>query len=493
MVLSTIGLIILSSFILLACTNAVPSSKPLNVAKPNIIVIMTDDATAADMDVMLKTRELIGKKGITFTNSFVDFPICCPSRASFLTGQAAHNHQVLGNAVLRHGGYQTFKATQDNSLPIWLQKGGYFTAHMGKYLNGFSAADGIPPGWNLWNGIADDEGSYSYYNYTINNNGVPHRYGKTPIDYKTDVQTQKAAEFIAAQKNATQPFFLWLAPQAPHTKTPESQNESGVPDPAPRHIDALSSIALPMLPSFNEADMSDKPEFMKLLPPLTSAQIEEITHLFKRRRESLLAVDDMVERVVKSLEAAGKLENTYIFYTSDNGWMTGEHRRPGAKYVAYEESVRVPLLIRGPGIPADETRNQLVNNLDMVATIEELTQISPERLPDGHTLTPLFKQADAPWRSVILFQGMDQNSFPNVATVFGRYQAVRTQQYKYIEHLSEKGLFEQEFYDLAKDPYELESRPKDPSYSAVVEALQKTLATLKNCAGESCWITKPHP
>jgi N-acetylglucosamine-6-sulfatase len=492
-VLSNIGLFILCGFMLLGCENSAPSNKTLNTAKPNIVVIMTDDATAADMDVMLKTRDIIGKKGITFTNSFVDFPICCPSRASFLTGQAAHNHQVLGNGPLRHGGYQTFKPTQNNSLPVWLQKGGYFTVHMGKYLNGFSAADGIPPGWNLWNGIADDQGSYSYYNYTINENGVPHFYGDSPIDYKTDVQSQKATEFIAAQKNSTQPFFLWLAPQAPHTKTPESADESGVPDPAPRHINALSTMALPMLPSFNEADMSDKPEFMKLLPPLTNANVEEISNLFKRRRESLLAVDDMVERVISSLETAGKLENTYIFFTSDNGWMAGEHRRPGAKYVVYEESIRVPLLIRGPGIPASETRAQLVNNLDMVATIEQLTQISPERIPDGHTLTPLFKHSDTPWRSAILLQGMDQNNFPNVASVFGRYQAVRTQHYKYIEHLSEKGLFEQEFYDLAKDPYELESRPKDPSYLAVVEALQKTLTTLKNCTGESCWITSPQP
>lgn len=486
---SKIGLLIVSCLILIGCASLTLTSKTPRSVQPNIIVIMSDDATAADMDVMLKVQEMIGKKGITFTNSFVDFPICCPSRVSFLTGQAAHNHQVLGNTPLRHGGYQTFKPTQDSSLPVWLQKGGYITAYMGKYLNGILSSDGIPPGWNLWNGIADDQGSYNYYKYTINENGVPHFYGNRPEDYKTDVQAQKATEFIAAQKDSIHPFFLWLAPQAPHTKTSEAADESGVPEPAARHIKALDSMALPMPPSFNEADMSDKPEFMKLLPTLTQADVEEITNLFKRRRESLLAVDDMVERVIKSLEAAGKLENTYIFYTSDNGWMTGEHRRPAAKYVVYEESVRVPLLVRGPGIPAGEQRAQLVNNLDIVATIEQLAQLAPERIPDGHTLTPLFKNSETPWRTAILLQGMDQNNFPNVASIFGRYQAVRTQQYKYIEHLSENGLFEQEFYDLSKDPFELESRPKDPAYLDTVESLRKTLTKLKTCAGETCWIT----
>lgn len=461
-----------------------PPAPPL----PNIIVIMTDDQRMDEMDVMPKTRSLIGDQGLTFTNSFVDFPLCCPSRASFLTGQAAHNTGILGNSPSDNGGYLLFKPTQNNSLPVWLQGIGYVTAHMGKYLNGFTGSESIPPGWSLWNGIADDQGGIQYYNYTINNNGVLNTYGSTAADYKTDVQTQRANDFISQQQNSSQPFFLWLAPLSPHTKFGDV---FGPPDPAPRHVGLFNNMPLPLPPNFNEADMSDKPNFMQSLPSLNTSAVSTITDRFRRRKESLLAVDDMVESVINSLQATGKLDNTYIVFTSDNGWENGEHRRPGDKQVVYEESIRVPLLIRGPGIPAGEARNQLVNNLDLVATIEELTTVIPGRIPDGRSLVPLFQNPATPWRSSLLAQGIDWDF--GVSGSPGRFQTVRTDRYKYSEHLSSAAGFEKEFYDLIIDPYELVNQQNNLAYASIIEDLTNRLSILRSCIGSSCWITTPEP
>ena len=467
---------------------------------PNIVVIMTDDQDdTGSMAVMPKTLNLIGNGGLIFKNSFVDFSLCCPSRASFLTGQAAHNTGVLSNGG-SDGGYAKFKPTQNNSLPVWLQQAGYTTAHMGKYLNGFSTAEGIPPGWSVWNGIADDAGGYQYYNYTINENGILHTYGSSPADYKTDVQAQKASDFIMSKKNSGQPFFLWLAPLAPHLAQPEGTVPGGgnaiPPVPAPRHAGLFNSMPLPQPPNFNETDISDKPGFMSLYPLLDASATAFTTDTFRKQRETLLAVDDMVEKVFTALQNAGKLDNTIIVFTSDNGFLIGQHRVPLTKYLVYEESIRVPLIIRGPGIPKGQFRNQLVNNLDLVATIEDLARVVPGRIPDGHSLVPLFQDASAPWRTSLLVQGMDKVDVGSLAqkqTTFGRYQAARTNNYMYAEHNGSYYGFEKEFYDLVADPYELTSRPNDPAYASVVADLQGKLNTLRNCAGTPCWMTSAEP
>jgi N-acetylglucosamine-6-sulfatase len=473
------------------------ASKAISVidSRPNIVVIMTDDQDdMGSMSVMPKTRSLIGNQGLTFTNSFNDFPLCCPSRASFLTGQAAHNTGVLSNSSAENGGYAAFQPTEGNSLPVWLQQAGYRTVHMGKYLNGFGPSNPIPPGWTNWQGIADGQGAYYYYNYAINRNGVLQFYGESASEYKTDVQAQDAENFIASQQGSAQPFFLWLNPLAPHMSMDPANPTSLIqlpPVPAPRHLGVYDNLPLPNRPNFNEADVSDKPEFVKLFPFLDSAGITNVTTHFHRRRESLLSVDDLVERVVNALQAAGKLSNTYIIFTSDNGDFEGQHRRPGYKMLVYEESIRVPLLIRGPGIPAGETRSQLVNNLDLVATMEELTGITPGRAPDGRSLVPLFQNASSPWRTSLLVQGVDK--VQGLAPLYGRYQAIRTNRFVYAEHNGAYFGFEREFYDLAADPYQLTSKPADPAYASIVSDLQSRLNTLRTCAGANCWMTTPEP
>jgi arylsulfatase A-like enzyme len=456
--------------------------------RPNIIVIMTDDQDATSISYMEKLKNLLQKRGVTFKNSFVEFPVCCPSRASFLTGQVAHNHTILGNLPETGGGYAKFKQTEYNSLPVWLQGAGYKTALIGKYLNGYGKEvdpKHVPPGWDYWRGLVDNS-TYQYYGYTINKNGTLVTYGTSTSDYQTDVLTNEAISFIESQRNSDQPLFMWITPMAPHAAV-KSFSESN-PEPAIRHKGVFSNLSLPRPPSFNEEDMSDKPQFMQQHPLLSEADISFLTKHYRDRMETLLAVDDMVERIVNKLSELGKLENTVIIYTSDNGYFHGEHRRKGNKYLVYEESIRVPLIITGPGFPENVVRNELVNNLDVVATIVDLARVVPGRVLDGKSLLPLLKSNYTPWRTGMLIEGSDQDG-TNPRKFHGSYWAIRTNSYVYVEH--ENG--EKEFYDLKNDPYQLTSKHNDPTYYNVMNFLKEKLQALKSCKGDSCWIEDKIP
>lgn len=459
-------------------------STPPASGQPNIIVIMTDDQDDIDsLSVMPKTRALLQSKGMTFTNSMVDFPVCCPARASFLTGQSAHNSTIIGNETATDGGYIKLLPTEGNTLPVWLKNAGYMTAFMGKYMNGYGTADvggqtHVPPGWEKWYGLVDPT-TYRFYNYTINENGTLRTYGETDADYQTDVLAEKAVSFISSESASSQPFFLWLTPVAPHVAMVTYRGNN--PEPAPRHVGTLSTLSLPQPPSFNEADMFDKPLFMQEHTLVDAASAER---LYRNRRESLRAVDDMVERVVSALEATGKLNNTFIIFTSDNGFFHGEHRRNNNKYLVYEESIQVPLIIRGPGIPENESRSQLVNNLDVVATIVEKAQATPGRTLDGRSLSSLFGSALPAWRTALLVQGNDQTG-SNPRAFAGRYKAVRTPTSIYVAH--ETG--EEELYDLATDPYQLQSVHAHGAYTTLKEKLRQILNTLRTCLGSTCWYT----
>ncbi|MFA5830399.1 MAG: LamG-like jellyroll fold domain-containing protein [Candidatus Paceibacterota bacterium] len=461
--------------------------------RPNIVVIMTDDQDdTGSMAIMPKTKQLLIDQGITFKNSFVDFPLCCPSRASFLTSQYAHNSGVMGNDLPNDGGYLKLLPTDVNTLPVWLEDAGYNTALIGKYLNGFEAfAPKVPPGWRTWIGLVN---TYAYYNYTINENGFVHSFGSTPEEYQTDVLATKAADYIGSNADSSKPFFLWLAPVAPHLGSPSPIG----PEPAPRYKNLFSSLALPTPPNFNEADVSDKPTYLRELTPLMNTTLLNLaTESFRRRRESILSVDDMVEKVVNALKAAGKYDNTVIVYTSDNGYYHGEHRRPMRKMWVYEESIRVPLVISGPGIPKGQIRNQMVLNLDVTATVLDLAKALPGRQNDGGSLVPIIKNDLAPWRTAFLVEGIDQLiSDTGAPSLYGRYSAIRTLNYKYAEHVPLTNLSavpEKEMYNLSSDPYEMTSVHDNSSYGSAKSSLKNTFDILKTCAGPSCWITTPEP
>lgn len=437
------------------------------LAAPNVVVVMTDDQDLRSMQVLDRTRGLLARAGTTFRNFFVTTPRCCPSRATFLTGQYAHNHGVIGGS----GGYSAaeFQDFRDgNTLPVALRRAGYRTGYVGKYLNGYGD-DGanpryIPPGWDSWRAPVRGTATHQF-DYVLNENGQLQRYGSRPRDYQTDVYARKAASFIE-QAGGTRPFFLTVAPSAPH-------GERGIdaarnPRPAPRYGGAFEGKALPTPPSFNEADVSDKPTFIRRVDRLGRSERTALRERYQDRLASLLAVDDAVATIVSALRASGELGSTVVIFTSDNGFLLGEHRLT-EKTVLYEESARVPLLVRGPGFPAGTARGQITANIDLAPTILDLAGAEPLRTMDGISLLPLARDPSAEsGRDVLLENRLSA--------------AVRAPGNVYMRH----PLGEQELYDLGRDPFQLQSRHADPAYAPRRETLAARLRVLEDCAGQTC-------
>jgi N-acetylglucosamine-6-sulfatase len=440
------------------------------VSRPNVVVLMTDDQTVESMRVMPNVRTLLGDQGVTFDNNFVSYSLCCPSRSTFLTGQYAHNHGVWGNAPPT-GGY--YKLDHTNTLPVWLSRAGYQTIHLGKYLNGYGTRNKleIPPGWGEWQGSVDPS-TYRYYNYTLNENGKLVTFGTGAANYQTDVYSRKAVDIIRRQVVDPRPFFLWVAFLAPHSGGPRDPDDPAglaTPSPAPRHRNVFSTQALPTPPSFNEADVSDKPAAIRNRPALTASRIAAIRENYQQRLESLLAVDDAVAQIVNELAVTGQLDNTYILFTSDNGFFHGEHRVPSGKVLLYEPSIRVPLIVRGPGIPHGQHRSQFVANIDLAPTIVAATGAQPGRRMDGRSLIQFAQDR-------LFHSGRD------LLLETPSYSAIRTPNWLYAEHVNG----ERELYNLARDRFELSSLHADLSYTRMKTDLAMRLARLRGCAGPVC-------
>lgn len=466
--------------------------------RPNIIVIMTDDQDTATMSRLHNVQSLLIDKGITYKTNIVTYSKCCPSRASFVTGQYPHNNGVEANS-LPLGSYA--KLDNSNTMSLWLQNTGYYTGHIGKYLNHYGEQDTnltddleawqeIPAGYSEWYGTLDP-GTYYYYNYSMNENGRLVQYGNDPADYQTDVLAAKATDFIRRRANSTddKPFFLIVTPLAPHHTPAQPLG----PIPSPKYEGIFSHVSLPKPPGFNEADMSDKPPFMQKLPLLTNDDVRDMTTWYQHRLESLMSVDDMVEGVVDTLQETGQLSNTYIIFTSDNGWMQGEHRVFYGKEFAYEPSIRVPLVIRGPNIQnGGRIVKDLVTNIDLAPTIVELSGATPLKTMDGISLVPSFTGGALPQRSGVEVEcrdlfgpprgdaegGMEpENGLPTLD-----YYAIRTGQYIYVKYTSG----DEELYDLRIDPYELRNMAADPWYKNIKNNLEADLNRLKSCSGKNC-------
>jgi N-acetylglucosamine-6-sulfatase len=437
--------------------------------RPNVVVVMSDDQTADSMRFMPQVNEQLGAQGTTFAENFVNYSLCCPSRSTFLTGQYAHNHGVLSNQ-LPDGGFQKLDST--NTLPVWLQQDGYYTAHIGKYLNGYEQVPNvIPPGWTEWYGTTQ---TYQYYGYQVNENGTLVDYGTSADQYQSDVFTQKAVDFINRRAPDSQPFFLSVAYLAPHSGGPNPSPQppgdcQSTAKPAPRHATAFDSEPLPQPPSLNEDDVSDKPQEVASQPPLDAADLANIQREYRCRIESLLAVDEGVAQIVAALSNQGELDDTLFIYTSDNGFFHGEHRIPGGKVKLYEESIRVPLIIRGPGVPAGVTVDDLSINADLAPTILSLTRSPAGRAMDGFSLLDATLDPGRRLGRALLVETRG-------------YSAVRTARYIYAEY--DTG--EKELYDLQTDPYELQNLQADPAFDQVEGSLATLLSKLRACAGSTC-------
>jgi N-acetylglucosamine-6-sulfatase len=469
--------------------------KQAKPARPNIVLIMDDDQSVNLQQFLTKTNAAIASKGVTFDNSFVNYSLCCPSRSTMLTGQYAHNHGVRGNQ-LPTGGYSKLAPTLGNSLPVWLQRAGYYTAHIGKFLNGYGTTSPdaeVPPGWNEWYGSLDNPdaftgGTYTAYGYTLNENGQIVHYGSTPdaVDpatYQTDVYSQKAADFIRRRAPSTKPFYLSVAPRDPHGEAASCNCVGDNPRAAPRYEGKLAGLTAPRDPSFNEANVSDKPSNIKTLPLLTPEQIANVDARYRARAEAVLGVDDLVQNVVSTLKASGELKNTVLIFTSDNGFFHGEHRVPQGKVRIYEPSIRVPLLIRAPGMPKGVHRRQPVGNVDLAPTILDFAKAKPGRKEDGMSLIPIMeRKRDFPGRAMDLETYFTPDTTEDPEDPPLNYQGVRTDRYLYANY----GTAEQELYDLRSDPFELQNQAGNPIYAPVQTALQRLLSSEARCAGKTC-------
>ena len=465
--------------------------------KPNIVFIQTDDQTVCSVldlemcpkqskQVMPRTLELLANQGTTFETYFATHPRCCPSRASQLTGMYSHNHGILSNS---HG-YGKFQF-HDRALPVWLKDAGYNTAHVGKYMNGyfgrFADALPVPPGWDEWYATVDD-GTYHMYNYnlmvksdhpvrTLAGDGLtppspePQRFriGNRPEDYQTDVEASIAVDFITRQAAEPSPFYLAVNPLAPHHEHIGFGKRRN-PRPAPRDEGRFKKVKIPRGKAFDEADVSDKPADIQKKPRLDKDAIDFITLRYQSRLESLLAVDDMIQRIYTALETSGQLENTVIIFTSDNGFMLGEHRLKSGKIALYDESVRQPLIIRGPGFPINGQREQLTGNIDLAPTIADIADANPLLTVDGISLLDYAANpALDNGRAILLENGVDGG------------RAVRDGRYTYVKNKSGK-----ELYDNVKDPFEVESLHDAKPFRGVVRDLNKRLKALDKCAGATC-------
>ncbi|MCC0178306.1 sulfatase [Waterburya agarophytonicola K14] len=462
MIFSLMGLIIMAL--------AIKGNLAKAQATPNILFILTDDLDAAAVEYMPQVKSLIADQGISFSNYFVNISLCCPSRASILRGQYAHNTGVFTNNKADGSFIYLYQqGLEKSTIATWLKDRDYLTAFMGKYLNGYprhAPEDYVPPGWDEWYSPIYDSG-YVGYNYRLNENGKLVRYGRRPKDYSTDVYTEKARQFIDRAAQANQPFFAYVSYFAPHQPA----------IPAPRHSKLFKDKQAPRTASFNEADVRDKPTYIRHLPLLNSEAQAEIDQLYQRRLKSLQAVDEGVASLIATLKANGQLDNTYIVFSSDNGFRLGQHRLPPAKETAYEEDIHLPLYIRGPGVAAGRVIKDIVSNVDLAPTFAELAEIKTPKFVDGRSLVGLMRsQFRLPWRQVFLLEHRRDKP----AALIPSYTGLRTKNCTYVKY----GNGEQELYNVVQDPQQLENIASRAA--RIIKQYSQRLAKLRKCKRDKC-------
>jgi N-acetylglucosamine-6-sulfatase len=450
------------------------------------VVVMVDDLDVGSAVVAAREGLLpnlvrhVFEGGTAFTESFVTLSLCCPSRATFLTGLYPHNHGVVRNSGVA-GGFARFD--DRSTVATWLRGAGYRTGHVGKYLNGYTDPAYVPPGWDDWQGLVDIS-TYCMYGYTVSDNGRPVRYGNAEGDYQTDVLAGLAARFVRRAEAADdRPFFLSVAPLAPHLES--ACNPDGV-RAAPRH-EGTVDLPLPAPPSLNEADMQDKPAWMRRLPLRDETRLLRV---YNERLAALRAVDDLVGSLARALEDAGELERTAWIFTSDNGYMLGLHRWE-SKVLLYEESIRVPLVVRLPGIETPPVVTRIALNNDLAPTIAALARVLPPRPVDGRSLLPLLRGLSPVWRRRFLveYPPTGERGIPPFFAVRAE-GGPGTAGLVYAETLSFDGgsLRARELYDLESDPFQLDSRHADPSprWVRARQELGAHLRALETCGDGNC-------
>ena len=397
--------------------------------RPNIVFVMTDDLDERSMEQLGGIQQVMGSNGITFKNTYVTYSLCCPSRATFLRGQYPHNHGIVGN-VPPLGGEAKFRNSgrDQSTIATWLNDAGYQTKYVGKYMNGYRDLY-KPPGWDEWFVLQGDENKNQ-----INDDGR----SVTLTGHSTDAFAEEATDFIRRSSANAAPFFVTIGTKAPHRP----------PEVAARHQNSFGDTPLPRPPNFDEPDVSDKARWLQSYPRLSPTEIDDAQTLYRERLRSMLSVDDLLEQTIATLQETGELQNTYIFFTSDNGFHLGEHRLPRGKRTSYEEDIGIPLMVRGPGIPAATTRQQLVTNNDFAPTIANLAGVPTPGFVDGSSFVPLLAGSPpSSWRTAFLEEGTLETISTDTPTP--THKGVHTREYMFVEYAETA---EQELYDLECRP-----------------------------------------
>jgi len=446
---------------------------PAAPRKPNIVVIVTDDQSSSMLPYMKHTQKLLVEQGTSFSNFFINDPICCPSRVTMLLGQYRHNHQLEVHPT--GCGYRFYRqGMHRHALGKRVRDAGYRTGFIGKYLNSHDRyvqqASVENAGKELLDGWDDYHVSLRlrYQGFSLHENGKMVSYPNSDANYQTDVFARLSTQFVRTSVQEGKPFFLFISTNAPHTPATS----------AARHRSLFVGTRAPRGPSFNEQDVSGQPG-LRASPPLTPRQIARIDRTYRRALRSLQAVDELVFDVVQELDRLGQLDDTYVFFASDNGLHFGEHRIEWGKGTPYEEAVRVPFVVRGPGVAKNRVRSEITSNVDILPTVLDILGQRPDERIDGRSLRPLFRsEVDATsWRKAITLESRHEARNQGVPA-FG---ALRTERYKWIEY--ENG--ERALYDLARDPHELTNASGGPN-SELGEALAAWLRDLLLCHGEDC-------
>jgi N-acetylglucosamine-6-sulfatase len=445
---------------------------------PNFVVVMTDDLDKKSMNQLDGIRAIMGSNGITFKNAYVTYSLCCPSRATFLRGQYPHNHGIIRNRSPL-GGEGKFRelGLDQSTIATWLHDANYQTGYIGKYLNEYNDLY-RPPDWDEWFVLQGESGGFDPNNIPVNDNGQ----SGTLTDHSTDVFAQEASDFIRSRKDNPDPFFLFIGTTAPH----------GPPDVAERYQGSFADTLLPRPPNFDEEDISDKPQWLKSSPRLSQDQVDNLQRQHRERLRSMLSVEDLLRQTITTLQETSELANTYIVFTSDNGYHMGNHRLyPASKETPYEEDIGVPLMVRGPGVPAGAVRKQLVLNNDFAPTLADLAGASipkPEEV-DGSSFAPLLTTSPpSSWRTAFLKEGWEATGVDPTVPI-PTHKSVHTQRYMFTEY--DTG--EHELYDLSTDPYQLESMSRTTANEQLYDELQARLDALRDCSGEGCRSAEGFP
>jgi arylsulfatase A-like enzyme len=429
-----------------------PTPRGLRTSLPNIVLILTDDQRADTLRFMPNVQRLLVDQGIRFSNGYVVNPLCCPSRSSILTGAYSHTTGVYTNDPDMHGGFPAFR--DRSTIATWLQAAGYRTSLFGKYLNGYGVTTYVPPGWDEWFSTFKDGG---YYDYAAVADGDAMRFGHDPADYGTTVLRDRAVSFIRSTE-PSQPLFMYFAPHAPH--------EPAIPERRDR--DAFVSESPRRTISYDEPDVSDKPDHVRRLGRIDAETRRDIDKFRLSQIQTLQSVDRSVAVLIDTLEDTGRLENTMIVFTSDNGMFWGEHRLRGKSQV-YEEAIGVPFVVRFDTLIENaRTDESLALNIDLAPTFAELAGVSAPGA-EGRSLLPRLRSPSASWRDAFLVEHMAKGSYGAPT-----FCAIHTDRYVLVRYATG----EEELYDLVRDPHQMENVATSTRYVEQRRSLRTELRRL---------------